>query len=64
MMKTNNSTKTNSMIPQEPFNDREAEVRRRAYELYEQRGKTAGSELQDWLQAESEMADEYDSVAA
>lgn len=31
------------------------QIRRRAYELYEQRGREDGRELDDWLQAESEM---------
>ena len=30
-------------------------VAQRAYELYEQRGGQAGSELEDWLQAEREI---------
>lgn len=30
-------------------------IRRRAYELYEQRGREVGHELDDWLQAESEV---------
>jgi hypothetical protein len=33
----------------------EKEVRMRAYELYEQRGKGANSALQDWLEAEDEV---------
>jgi len=33
----------------------EDEVRRRAYELYEQRGRVDGYELDDWLQAEAEV---------
>lgn len=32
------------------------QVRYRAYELYEQRGREDGHELDDWLQAESEIA--------
>ena len=32
------------------------QIRCRAYELFEQRGKAEGHELHDWLQAESEMA--------
>lgn len=32
------------------------QVRRRAYELYEQRGREDGHDLEDWLQAESEVA--------
>ncbi len=36
--------------------DVEAEIRMRAYELYEQRGCTSGSEREDWLMAEREIA--------
>jgi hypothetical protein len=35
--------------------DLEAEIRRRAYELYEQRGYTPGHENEDWLVAEREV---------
>jgi hypothetical protein len=31
-------------------------IRRRAYELYEQRGRGEGNEIGDWLRAESEVA--------
>lgn len=31
------------------------EVRRRAYEIYVERGKGEGQELEDWLQAEAEV---------
>jgi hypothetical protein len=30
-------------------------IRRRAYELYVQRGNQSGSELDDWFQAEEEI---------
>ncbi len=30
-------------------------IRRRAYDLYEQRGRRNGHELDDWLQAEAEV---------
>ena len=30
-------------------------IRRRAYEIYEQRGKADGFELDDWVQAEAEV---------
>ena len=30
-------------------------IRRRAYELYEQRGREDGCDLGDWLRAESEL---------
>ena len=33
----------------------EERIRRRAYELYVERGNRSGSELGDWLQAEEEM---------
>jgi hypothetical protein len=33
----------------------EERIRRRAYELYIQRGNESGSELDDWLQAEEEI---------
>ena len=31
------------------------QIRRRAYELYEEKGRIDGHELEDWLQAESEL---------
>jgi Protein of unknown function (DUF2934) len=34
--------------------DIEERIRRRAYQLYEQRGRVDGFALDDWLQAESE----------
>jgi len=33
----------------------EERIRRRAYDLYVQRGNESGSELDDWLQAEEEI---------
>ncbi len=35
--------------------DLEAEIRRRAYELYEKRGGTPGHEDEDWFVAEREV---------
>ena len=32
-----------------------AEIRRRAYELYEQRGRADGHALDDWVEAEAEV---------
>jgi len=40
------------------------EIRRRAYELYEQRGSSYGSETQDWLIAESEVRQRYHQRSA
>ena len=33
----------------------EQQIQQRAYELYEQRGRTDGHDLDDWLQAEREI---------
>lgn len=35
--------------------DLQEQIRHRAYELYEDRGRDNGHDLADWLQAESEM---------
>ena len=35
--------------------DMEDQIRQRAYELYEQRGREDGFEVEDWVQAESEV---------
>ncbi len=37
----------------------EEEIRRRAYELYQQRGAKPGSEREDWLDAEREIRQRY-----
>ena len=38
--------------------DLQEQISRRAYELYERRGREAGHETEDWLQAEAELASE------
>jgi hypothetical protein len=40
------------------------QIRRRAYELYEQRGRDEEHELDDWLLAESELAQQKAMTAA
>jgi hypothetical protein len=40
------------------------QIRQRAYELYEQRGRTDGHDLDDWLQAEREIKDTQVNAAA
>lgn len=45
-----------------PF-DIQEEVRRRAFELYEQRGREDGHDLDDWLQAESELVQQRTKAA-
>ena len=37
----------------------EDEIRRRAYELYQQRGAAPGSDVEDWLAAEREVRQRY-----
>jgi hypothetical protein len=53
------TTKSKSRKPRSPKpaqpNDIEESIRRRAYELYEQRGRIEGFALDDWLQAEREI---------
>jgi hypothetical protein len=45
----------NNNAPQYSPADFEAEIRFRAYELYQQRGCTPGQEEQDWFAAEREV---------
>jgi hypothetical protein len=42
----------------------EDEIRRRAYELYEQRGTEAGNEAEDWFTAEREVKQRYRQQSA
>jgi len=41
-----------------------SEIRRRAYELYEQRGRAEGHALEDWERAENEVLQPERSPAA
>jgi hypothetical protein len=43
-----------------PFEER---IRRRAYELYVERGNESGSEIEDWLQAEDELLQAREDAA-
>jgi hypothetical protein len=54
MTNQSKSRKPRSPKPAQP-NDIEESIRRRAYELYGQRGKIEGFALDDWLQAEREI---------
>ena len=51
----------NGNTPQYSPADLEAEIRFRAYELYEQRGCTPGQDEQDWFAAEREVLSRHDS---
>lgn len=42
----------------------EEEIRRRAYELYEARGREDGHDVEDWLEAEAEITGRTEKVAA
>ena len=42
----------------------EQRIRQRAYELYEQRGRTDGHDLDDWLRAEREIKGTQANVRA
>jgi hypothetical protein len=44
--------------------DLQEQIRRRAYELYEQRGRDDGQQLGDWLRAESEVAQKKAKILA
>ena len=44
--------------------DIQEQVSRRAFELYEQRGREDGHHLDDWLQAESELAQQVMKAVA
>ncbi len=53
------SQKQDSPAPQSIF----AEVQRRAYQLYEERGRIDGWDLDDWLRAESEILGQKNPAA-
>ncbi len=54
-MKKPNTTAVETTQPADSAQDVQEEIRMRAFELYEQRGKLEGFDLQDWLQAEEEI---------
>lgn len=42
----------------------EEQIRTRAYEIYEQRGRDEAHDIDDWLQAEAELTGKTKTVAA
>jgi hypothetical protein len=44
--------------------DIQEQVRRRAFELHEERGRDGGHDLDDWLQAESELVQQRTKAVA
>ncbi len=57
----NRSTKTTA---QRSAHDIQHQIRERAYELYERRGRNNGHDLDDWLTAESEVTQKAGKRAA
>jgi hypothetical protein len=53
-MSTDSTKKPQSPVRSEP-QDLEQQIRARAYQLYEARGREDGHELEDWLRAEEEF---------
>jgi hypothetical protein len=47
--------KTTRMVAGVQPQNLEEQIRQRAYELYEARGRETGHELDDWLRAEEEL---------
>ena len=63
---TESQATTVKLVPEEAStrnSARDEEIRRRAYEIYLERGEQPGRELDDWLQAERELAHEVLSRA-
>jgi Protein of unknown function (DUF2934) len=49
-------SKSQSVTPiSDPRPNLDEEIRRRAYELYEQRDRNDGHDMDDWLRAEAEV---------
>ena len=46
---------TSTLEPSQSLEMIQERIRQRAYELYEQRGREDGNDLDDWLKAESEV---------
>ena len=42
----------------------EEQIRARAYEIYEQRGRDEAHDIDDWLQAEAELRGKTKTIAA
>ncbi len=62
-MATVMEAKTPPTKVQEP-QDLEEEIRARAYQMYEERGREDGHDLDDWLMAEREITGKKLSISA
>ena len=54
-MPKDRTQKPTANIATESHPNLEEEIRRRAYEIYEERGQEDGRDLEDWLRAEAEI---------
>lgn len=54
-MKKRQTTGRGKRQTTKPLDDVQEKIRRRAYELYELRGREEGRDWDDWLKAESEV---------
>ena len=55
---------TANTLSVEPSQNPQEAIRRRAYELYEERGRERGHDLDDWLRAEAEITAKNAKTAA
>jgi hypothetical protein len=58
-----NSSRTPTKVTN-PTPELQEQVRRRAHEKYEQRGREEGYGLDDWLQAEAEVTQQQTKIVA
>ena len=54
---TTAADRSSKSLPNRSATMTDRDIARRAYELYEKRGREHGHELDDWLQAERELRD-------
>ena len=60
------ATHTNHSAESERFEDLDAQdaIARRAYELFEQRGRGPGRDIEDWLRAEHDIRQQTSATSA
>src|SRR5260370_17300160 len=56
--------RSSKSLPNRSATMTDRDIARRAYELYEKRGREHGHDLDDWLQAERELGDSLSSTPA
>jgi hypothetical protein len=54
-MPKDRTQKPTANIATESYPNLEQEIRRRAYEIYKERGQEDGRDVEDWLRAEAEI---------